>query len=57
MNLSRILYLFPSDSTDSDVNHYNNLLFLTEIIITGLETLIEKKIGQTEMNRLKQRFE
>ena len=50
------MYLFASGDLTSAVTHYQNLLYLTEVIISGLEVLIEKKIGQQAMNKLKGTF-
>lgn len=51
------MYLFGSNSVDDAANHYGNLRYLTEIIIAGLETLMEKSIGQTEMANLRSIFQ
>jgi len=51
------MYLSASGDVHGATNHYKNLLYLTEILIAGLETLIERRIGQTEMVALKSRFE
>lgn len=50
------MYLFSSQNPQAAVKHYNNLKFLTEAIIAGLETLIERKIGPKEMARLQNKF-
>lgn len=51
------MYLFASHNPEDAANHYRNLLYLTKIIIAGLDTLIERKIGRTEMAKLKSKFE
>lgn len=51
------MYLFPAGNWEDAADHYRDLLYLTRIIIAGLETLIERKVGRTEMAALKSKFE
>ena len=51
------MYLFASDNAENATTHYKNLLYMTKILIAGLETLIEVRIGSRAMARLKSRFE
>ncbi len=51
------MYLFASKNVEDAVSHYENLRYLTEIIVAGLSALIERKIGRQEMARLKARLE
>jgi hypothetical protein len=51
------MYLFAPDNVGNATKHYKDLLYLTEVLIAGLDALIEKRIGQTEMMRIKKGFE
>lgn len=51
------MYLFASHDVAKAAKHYKDLLFLTEILIAGLEALIERRIGSAEMARLKSGFD
>lgn len=51
------MYLFAADGGEEAANHYKNLRYLTEVVVAGLETLIERGIGDREMAVLKSRFE
>lgn len=51
------MYLFAADNGEGASNHYKNLRYLTEVIVVGLETLVERRIGEREMTVLKSRFE
>lgn len=51
------MYIFALNNPQDAANHFRNLLYLTEIFVAGLDTLIERRIGCTEMAKLKSRFE
>jgi len=46
------MYLAASDVPDA-AKHYNNLVYLTNLLIAGLDLLITKKIGESEMAKFK----
>jgi len=46
------MYLF-ADDPDEAKKQYNDILLLTEVLITGLEVLIERKVGKANMQTLK----
>lgn len=46
------MYLFASDKVEDAASHYTDLLYLTNIIVAGLDLLIEKKIGKQRMTTL-----
>jgi len=46
------MYLFASDNLEDAASHYKDLLYLTNLIIAGLDLLIEKKIGKLERTKL-----
>ena len=50
------MYLFATDSADSATKHYRDLLYLTRVLMAGLDALIEKRIGKTEMSQLRRKF-
>jgi hypothetical protein len=49
--------LLYGDSNETAIERYRNIKFLTSVIITGLETLIEKAIGLRELAGLKRDIE
>lgn len=50
------MYLFASDDPDSATKHYKDLRYLTRILVAGLDALIERRIGKTEMSQLRCKF-
>ena len=50
------MYLFTSNDPGSATEHYKDLRYLTKILIAGLETLIERRIGKIEMGQLRCKF-
>jgi len=51
------MYLFAPDNAENASKHYRDLLYLTEILVAGLDALIERRIGSREMTVLKSRFQ
>lgn len=51
------MYLLAPDNAENAYEHYKELLYLTSILVAGLDALIERRIGGKEMIRLKSRFE
>lgn len=49
------MYLFTSDA-ESAARHYEDFKYLSKTLIAGLEALIERRIGPTEMANLKSRL-
>ena len=47
------MYLFAYSNTQDAVLHYQNLLYLTNIIVTALDLIVEKKVGKENMEKLK----
>lgn len=47
------MYLFAPDNTENATKHYRDLLYLTEVLIAGLDALIERRIGSEEVARLR----
>lgn len=50
------MYLFASDDAENAIKHYRDLRYLTQILITGLDILIERRIGRLKMADLTSRF-
>ena len=46
------MYLFASENVQDAASHYEDLLHLTEMIVAGLDCIIERKIGTQEMVKL-----
>jgi len=47
------MYLFAYENVQDAASHYKDLLHFTDIIVTGMECVIEKKIGTREMLELR----
>ena len=48
-----IMYLSGTNDADSAHSHYKDLLRLTEVLIEGINTLIEFYLGKKELDRIK----
>jgi len=48
-----IMYLSGTDDADSARSHYKDLLCLTEVLIEGINTLIEFYLGKKELDKIK----
>jgi hypothetical protein len=46
------MYLFAAGNIQDAASHYRNLLYLTRLLIAGLDLLISKKIGKPELTKL-----
>ncbi len=51
------MYLFAPKNVENATGHYRDLLYLTEVLIAGLDALVERRIGAQKMANLKSRFE
>lgn len=51
------MYLFASKNAENATDHYRDLLYLTKVLITGLDALIARRIGSRNMAKLKSSFE
>ena len=50
------MYIY-ADGDEAAKERYRNLKYLTELVIIGFETLMEKAIGLETMTTLKERFQ
>ncbi len=48
-----IMYLSGTNDADSALSHYKDLLRLTEVLIEGINTLIEFYLGKKELDKIK----
>ena len=50
------MYLFASSDLEGTTKHYKDLRYLTKMVLTGLDALIERRIGKTEMGQLRSKY-
>lgn len=50
------MYLSATSDETHAISHYKDLLLLTKVIIGGIKTIIEVKIGRREIDRIEQKF-
>ena len=50
------MYLFAHSDLENATKHYKDLRYLTKMVFIGLDALIERRIGKTEMGQLRSQY-